>query len=151
MNQPITKEGLNKLNEKESDLKKIRKELVEKREELSLMMGDQSENSDYQALLEEIENVERQLKKIELGIFESIITKTSDDVKTIKFGHYITLINSTNENDKREYQIVGTHESDILKNKISNISPVAIQLLGKEIDDEIQIGEETYYIKEIKA
>lgn len=36
MNQPITKEGLNKLNEKESDLKKIRKELVEKREELSL-------------------------------------------------------------------------------------------------------------------
>lgn len=149
MNHPITKEGFKKLQDKKNKIQENRKVLISKREDLSLMMGDQSENSDYNALLEDIEKNDIEYNKILTAISESQIKEINKNTDTVKFGHFVTLENVNNKENIKTYQIVGTHESNISECKISSVSPVAIQLLNKSIDDEIYIGEDVYFIKEI--
>ena len=151
MNYPITKEGFKNLQNKKNQIQEIRRELISKREELSLMMGDQSENSDYNVLLEEIEQNDIKYNKLLNAISESKIIDISENTDTVKFGHFVTLENVNNPSNVKTYQIVGTHESNISENKISSISPVAIQLLNKSIEDEIYIGEDIYLIKDINV
>lgn len=145
----ITKDGFINLQNKLDLKNEERKELISKREELSLMLGDQSENSDYVALLEEINYIEKQVTVLENQIADSIIAEYIPSKDIIKFGARVQLENVSDSTDIREYQIVGTYEIDVPAGKISNVSPVGSSLLGKGVDDEIDIGEKTYFIKEI--
>lgn len=145
----ITRDGFINLQNKLDLKNKERKELISKREDYSSMMGDQSENSDYNALLEEISYVEKQVAVLENQIADSIIVEYIPSKDIIKFGATVELENVSDSNDVLKYQIVGTYEIDVPAGKISNVSPVGSSLIGKGVDDEIDIGEKTYFIKEI--
>lgn len=145
----ITRDGFINLQNKLDLKNKERKELISKIEDYSSMMGDQSENSDYNALLEEISYVEKQVAVLENQIADSIIVEYIPSKDIIKFGATVELENVSDSNDVLKYQIVGTYEIDVPAGKISNVSPVGSSLIGKGVDDEIDIGEKTYFIKEI--
>ncbi len=71
----------------------------------------------------------------------------------VVFGVTVELMHSATE-AVITYQIVGEDEADVAKGKISVTSPIARALIGKEIDDEVEVvtpkGLVTYFIEDIK-
>ena len=56
----------------------------------------------------------------------------------VKFGATVT-IEDTESGDQQTYTIVGEHEADIKKGRISIGAPVARALIGKEIGDTVTV------------
>ena len=81
-----------------------------------------------------------------------IIDPTTLSGNKVVFGATVTLLD---ENDKPiKYQIVGETEANAGAGRISYSSPLARALIGKEVDDEIEVtvpsGDKFYLIKKIE-
>jgi len=57
----------------------------------------------------------------------------------VVFGCFVTIADS-NGGEEIKYQLVGPFESDINQNKISVTSPIGRALIGKRIDNEINVN-----------
>ena len=107
--------------------------------------GDLKENAEYHAAKEKQSFIEGRIKDIEskLSNAEIIdITKLNITNKVV-FGCTVSMLNLESEN-KVKYKIVGEDESDIDKGLLSYKAPVSRAIIGKSIDDlvEIVIGNE---------
>ncbi len=116
--------------------------------------GDLSENAEYHAAKEQQSLNEGRISELEdkLSRAEVIdVTKMSGD--TIKFGATVTLLDEDTEEEKT-YQIVGDVEADLKKGKISLSSPIARALIGKRVEDSVEVtapgGSKSYEILDIK-
>ena len=56
----------------------------------------------------------------------------------IKFGATVSVIDQNTEEQAR-YQIVGEHEADVKKGRISITSPIARVMIGKESGDVVEV------------
>ena len=137
---PMTLEGKAKLEAELEDLKvNKRKEIIE-RIKIARSYGDLSENSEYDAAKDEQAFVEGRISVIEKMIrFAQIIDDrdVADDVVTL--GRTVSFIELPGS-DEESYTIVGSAEADPLEAKISNDSPVAQALLGKEVGDVVKVS-----------
>lgn len=104
--------------------------------------GDRSENADYQYGKKRLREIDRRLHFLQthMEAAEVIDPKTLNSEKIV-FGATVTL--EDEEGNTKVYQIVGADEFDIKQNKISWKSPVAQALLGKKVDEEVQIHKPT--------
>ncbi|MEO8704065.1 MAG: transcription elongation factor GreA [Kofleriaceae bacterium] len=101
--------------------------------------GDLSENADYSAAKEEQGLIEAKIRELEAKIaMAEVIDPTKLSGTRVKFGATVT-IEDTESGDKQTYVIVGEHEADIKKGRISVGAPVARQLIGKEIGDTVTL------------
>lgn len=102
-------------------------------------LGDRSENAEYiygKKRLREIDRRVRYLRK-RLEICE-VVDRAPQDVKRIYFGAWIEL-----EDDDEvlyRYRIVGEDEIDLPSGYISVDAPLARGLLGKRLDDEVEVN-----------
>jgi transcription elongation factor GreA len=79
--------------------------------------------------------VEAEIKEIEEQLVNvKIIEIDADDV--VALGCFVKIRDERYDEDV-EYQIVGNAEADIIKNRISNESPLAKALLGKKTGDRL--------------
>ncbi|OYX65119.1 MAG: transcription elongation factor GreA [Sphingomonadales bacterium 32-64-17] len=149
---PMLAEGYEKLT---ADLKALRDErprIVDAIEE-ARAHGDLSENAEYHAAKERQGQVEAQISDIEDKVSRAqIIDPTTLSGDRVVFGATVTVVD---EDDKTStYQIVGMAESDAKKGRISYESPLARALIGKSLDDEVEVtvpsGEKFYLIKKIE-
>ncbi len=128
----VTQEGFEKLKAELEYLKtEKRAEVAEKIKE-ARDFGDLSENSEYDAALNErdimearIVYIEEQLKNIE------ILDESTIDKKTVSIGSVVTLHDIEYDEDV-VYTITGKTESDSSQNKISDQSPLGKALIGKK-------------------
>ena len=95
--------------------------------------GDLSENADYHAAREEQAEIALKIKILETKLENAEIIKATKSDKIV-IGSFVK-IKYTDDDEEDEYQIVGNMEADPLNSKISNESPIAIALLGKELGD----------------
>ncbi|WP_321447256.1 transcription elongation factor GreA [uncultured Cohaesibacter sp.] len=116
--------------------------------------GDLSENAEYHAAKEQQSLNEGRISELEdkLSRAEVIdVAKMSGD--TIKFGATVTMVDEDTDEEKT-YQIVGDVEADLKKGKISLSSPIARALIGKQVEDSVEVmapgGSKSYEILEIK-
>ena len=149
---PMLAEGYERLT---TDLKALREErpkIVDAIEE-ARAHGDLSENAEYHAAKERQGQVEAMIGDIEAKISRAQIidpaTLTGDK---IVFGSTVTLLD---ENDKPiKYQIVGETEADAAKGRISYSSPLARALIGKQVEDEVEVtvpsGDKFYLVEKIE-
>lgn len=114
--------------------------------------GDRSENADYQYGKKRLREIDGRLHFLQKRMESAEVI----DPKTLKSDKVIfgaTVVIEDENGDQKTYQIVGSDEFDISKNKISWKSPIATALLGKKIDDEVKIqkpsGDELVVISEI--
>ncbi len=149
---PMLAEGYERLT---ADLKVLRAErpkIVDAIEE-ARAHGDLSENAEYHAAKERQGQVEAQIADIEDKVSRAqIIDPTTLSGDRIIFGATVTLLD---ENDKPiKYQIVGQTEADAKKGRISYNSPLAKALIGKNVDDEIEVsvpsGDKFYLVQKIE-
>lgn len=115
-------------------------------------LGDRSENAEYiygKRRLREIDRRVRFLTK-RLEVLKIVDYHPSQEGKVF-FGAWVELENEDGE--VKQYRIVGCDEFDPAKQWISIDSPVARALIGKEVDDEVQVmtptGKVTLYVNKI--
>lgn len=151
--QPITKEGRRKLGEELHDLKMVQRPKTVEEIDIARSHGDLKENAEYHAAREKLRFIEARIA--ELGALydntrEVDPSKMSHD--RVMFGSTVTL-EDVDTGEEATYTIVGTYESDPDKGRISIVSPLARQLIGKEEEEEVTVqlpgGEKTYEIVEI--
>ena len=141
----ITEDGRATLEQELDELKGRRGDIAEKIA-AARDFGDLSENAEYDAAREEQGLVETRIAEIE-DILQnaSIIQATAGS--TVGLGSRVEL----KTGDKTVvYSLVGPVEADPLSGKISNESPIGLQLMGKRVGDQVTIstpkGDMTYEI-----
>lgn len=135
----LTKEGYKALQQKLDYLKSTKREEISKRIGIAREFGDLSENSEYDAAMEEQAQLEAEIVEIDYKLrYGKIIDKKSVDTSTVNAGCTVKL-RDLDFDDEFEYKIVGATESDPAKGLISNESPVGKALIGKKVGDNVNI------------
>ena len=116
--------------------------------------GDLSENADYSAAKEEQGLIEAKIRELEAKIaMAEVIDPTKLSGSRVKFGATVTIEDSESGETQR-YCIVGEHEADIKRGRISIGAPVARALIGKEIGDTVTVttpkGKREYEVTEVE-
>ncbi|MGB4440034.1 MAG: transcription elongation factor GreA [Sedimentibacter sp.] len=128
----VTEEGYKELiDEIETRKIKTRKEIAE-RIKGALKEGDLSENCEYQESKEEQNKNESRIIVLEYTLKHVKIVKHNAKNKDIvQIGSKVK-IKDLEFDEILEYAIVGATEADPVKDKISNLSPLGSELLGKK-------------------
>ncbi|ATD06056.1 MULTISPECIES: transcription elongation factor GreA [Pseudoalteromonas] len=137
---PMTVRGEELLRDELNHLKKVVRpkivaDIAEAREH-----GDLKENAEYHAAREQQGFCEGRIQEIEAKLSTAQIidvTKMQNNGKVI-FGSTVTIVNVDTDKEVT-YRIVGDDEADLKNNLISVNSPIARGLIGKELDDTVNI------------
>ena len=135
----MTQEGYDEL-EAELDqlsnvkMKEIAKKLAEAREQ-----GDLSENAEYDAAKNEQSEINGRIEKIKHMLqYAVVVPQEANEKGRIGMGSIVKLLDMEFK-DELEYKIVGATETNSLKNKISNESPVGRAILGHKKGDTVKV------------
>jgi transcription elongation factor GreA len=100
--------------------------------------GDLSENADYSAAKEEQGMIEAKIREYEAKLaLSEVIDPTRMSGDKVMFG--ATVVIEDEDGETQRYTIVGEHEANIKKGKISIGAPVARALIGKSVGDTVTI------------
>ena len=150
---PMLAEGYERLT---ADLKVLRAErpkIVEAIEE-ARAHGDLSENAEYHAAKERQGWIEGRIAEIEDKIARAQVIDVSKlSGNQIKFGATVSVVDEDTEEEAR-YQIVGEHEADVKRGRVSITSPIARAMIGKESGDVVEVntpgGVKAYEIRKVE-
>lgn len=146
----FTQEEFAKMQARRTYLYGLKKEVME-RLVVARAMGDLSENGAYKYAKFELGNIRRELNKLNHLLEHGKIATIKEHYDHIEYGATFTL---DGEKGEKTYMIVNEHESDPLKNKLSEKSPLGLSVLGKRVGDIVKVqtpqGEKTYTIKSIQ-
>lgn len=146
----FTPEGLQELK---NELKKLKDKLPEviKRVATARELGDLAENAEYHAAREDHSWIQGRIEELEALMSRAEVIKKSNG-DTVSLGNQVVLVNQ--DGNEVEYHIVGEWEADPQKQKISHESPIGQALVGKKIDEQVEVkapaGKITYTVKEVK-
>ena len=150
----LTYEGLKKYEDELHDLKVVRRKEVAQKIKEAREQGDLSENAEYDAAKDEQRDIEARIEELE-KILKNAEVVVEDDVNLdkVSIGCKVKILD-LEYNEELEYKIVGSSEANSLKGKISNESPVGKALLGKKVNDTVEVetpaGVFSYKILEIQ-
>jgi transcription elongation factor GreA len=137
---PMTVEGAEALREELQRLKTTDRQRISAAIAEARAHGDLKENAEYHAAREQQGLVEARIRDIEARLANSVVIDIGKIEPTGKviFGTTVDLVNL--DTDQRvTYRIVGEDEADIKASRISNTSPIARALLGKEEGDVVKV------------
>tara|TARA_Y100000588_G_C13703501_1_gene689686 strand:- start:108 stop:584 length:477 start_codon:yes stop_codon:yes gene_type:complete len=153
--EPITIQGIENLKKELNELKTTKRPEVIKAIAEARAHGDLKENTEYHAAKEQQAHIESRIIEVNDIIARANIIDVTQLEKSDKviFGSTVELINVEN-NEKKNYKIVGKDEADIKKNYIYFKSPIGKALIGKNKDDFVTVltpsGEKNFQIKTVK-
>ena len=104
--------------------------------------GDRSENAEYTYGKKRLHEIDRRVrflrKRLEgMAVVDPAANSGRRDPKRVFFGAWVQIENAAGE--LRWYRIVGPDEFDMHQDYISMDSPLGKGLLGKRLDDELNI------------
>ena len=137
---PMTADGYKALEHEVNELKAVERPAIIKMIAEARAHGDLSENAEYHAAKERQFFIEGRVIELEdmLGRADVIdVSKLSGS--TVKFGATVTMVDEDTD-QKRKYQIVGDHEADATKGRISISSPISRALIGKSKGDTVEVA-----------
>jgi transcription elongation factor GreA len=151
---PMTVLGVTLLREELQRLKSVERPRIIQAIAEARAHGDLKENAEYHAARDEQSFVEGRISEIEgkLSNVQVIDVTQIENTGKVIFGTTVTL-NNIQTGEKATYQIVGDDEADIKVGKISVSSPIARALIGKLVDDTVEVqtpeGVTSYEIMEV--
>ena len=117
--------------------------------------GDLRENAEYHAVREQHGFNEGRIQDIEGKLADTQVIDVTRIRETgrVIFGATVTLANE-DSGDRARYQIVGEDEADLKQGKISYSSPIGRALIGKRVDDVVEVlapgGQVVYEILQVE-
>ncbi len=150
----LTYQGLQKLETELQELKVIKRKEVAQKIKEAREQGDLSENAEYDAAKDEQRDIEARIEEIEKILKNAeVVIEEEVDVNAISVGCKVRILDCEFD-EELEYQIVGSTESNSLRGKISNESPVGKALMGAKVGEtveaETQMGIISYKVLEIQ-
>ena len=152
-NARITRAGWHKLDEELKYLWKVERPAVTQAVSEAAALGDRSENAEYYYGKRRLREIDRRVRFLmkRLEVLKIVDYDPRQDGKVF-FGAWVELENE--EGDIVRYRIVGSDEMDTKNNHITINSPMARALIGKQVDDEVQVqtpsGVKEWYINKIQ-
>lgn len=137
---PMTVAGEKALRDELQRLKNVERPRISAAIAEARAHGDLRENAEYHAAREQQGMVEARVRDIEAKLGNAVVIDVAKIEPTGKviFGTTVDIVNVDTE-QRVTYTIVGEDEADIKVSKISNTSPIAKALLGKEEGDTVQV------------
>ncbi|MCX6119471.1 MAG: transcription elongation factor GreA [Proteobacteria bacterium] len=138
---PFTKAGYDRLQAELAQLKNIERHAVIQDIATARSHGDLKENAEYSAAREKQGFIEGRINELEGQLSRANVLDFSSDPAAqgqVRFGAKVT-VEDLNSGDKKTLHVVGDLEADIKENRISLSSPIAKALLGKKIDDIVEV------------
>lgn len=135
----LTYEGLKKLEEELDYLKSVRRREVAEKIKQALAFGDISENSEYDEAKNEQANLEMRIAHLETMLKNAkVIDEDEINTDMVSIGSKVRLLDIEYD-EEVEYYLVGSTEADPSQYKISNESPLGVAMIGKKIDDIVEV------------
>ncbi len=152
INTQLTQDGYNQLLEELNNLKLKKEKIISEIEEVA-QPDESGEDSLATQLKEELELLLSKIEKIETTLETAkIISGDKKKSSTVQVGSTVKI--KVSGNSTKEFYIVSDLESDPTQNKISDSSPLGQALLGKKVNEAIEVsapvGKITYKIVAIK-
>jgi transcription elongation factor GreA len=150
----ITKSGYEEMEAELKQLKQIERPAIIKAIAEAREHGDLKENAEYHSAKDKQGFIEGRIIDLE-GKFSraSVVEPHTIKDDKIRFGATIKILDEGAEIETI-YKIVSEYEADVRQGRVSVSSPLARQLLGKEVDDSVEIttprGTKFYTVLEIK-
>jgi transcription elongation factor GreA len=137
---PMTVLGASLLREELQRLKSVERPRIIAAIAEARAHGDLKENAEYHAAREQQSFTEGRIQEIEAKLSTAQVIDVTQIPNTGKviFGTTVTLFNIATEASVT-YKIVGDDEADIKLSKISVSSPIARAMIGKHVDDVIEV------------
>jgi len=150
---PMTASGLTALEDELRHLKANERPAIIRAIAEARAHGDLSENAEYHAARERQSFVEGRIAELEeITSAAEVIDPSTLSGDTVKFGAVIHLIDEDTEAEVT-YQIVGMHEADVKRSRLSITSPLAKALISKKVGDTVAVpapgGDRSYEILKI--
>ena len=136
---PITPQGYEKLKADLKRLKTVERPKNIKEIEAAIAHGDLSENAEYHAAKEFQGHLEARMSLIEDRLARAqVIDLSGQTPDKVRFGCTVRLEDIETSEEVR-YTIVGEDEADAAQGRISISSPVGRALMGKSVDDTVEV------------
>jgi transcription elongation factor GreA len=151
---PMTVLGASQLREELHRLKSVERPRIIAAIAEARAHGDLKENAEYHAAREQQSFVEGRILEIEAKLSTAQVIDVTQIANTGKviFGTTVTLVNTATDATVT-YKIVGDDEADIELGKISISSPIARAMIGKFVEDIIEVrtpdGQSEYEIIQV--
>lgn len=135
----LTDKGLKKLEEELQELRVVKRKEVAQKIKEAREQGDLSENAEYDAAKDEQKDIEARIEELE-AILKNVEVVYSDEVdkEKVNVGCIVTVKDLSNGN-VQIFKLVGSTETDVLNNKISNESPVGSALMGAKAGEVVTV------------
>jgi len=138
--QPITRDGLAKIEEELRHLETVRRQEVADRIHQAKELASTQNNAEYEDAKNEQAMVEGRILQLQSLIqhAEIIDEDGAHRSKQVILGSHVKV--RGDDGKSHEYVIVGPAEADPREGKISNESPVGRALIGKRVNEEVQVS-----------
>ena len=136
----MTAEGFQALDDELKRLKSIERPSVIAAIGEARAHGDLSENAEYHAAKERQGWIEGRIAEIEDKMARAQVIDVSKlSGAQVKFGATVSVVDEDTEEPAR-YQIVGEHEADVKRGRVSITSPIARAMIGKESGETVEVN-----------
>jgi transcription elongation factor GreA len=132
---PVTREGLERLNDELQQLREVRRPAIVAAIAEARSHGDLRENAGYDAAKQDQAMTEKRIADLEALLRQAVVLDDSaaSDLDVVRIGSTVVV---DVEGDEERYTIVGAIEAKPAAGLISNESPVGRALLGLQPGDE---------------
>ena len=151
---PMTVAGHKALQEELHYLKTVERPSIVKDIEEARAHGDLSENAEYDAAKNAQGLSEAKIRELEAQLSTAqVVDVTKLSGTKVIFGATVDLVDMDTD-QKKTIMIVGDNESDVDQGKLSYQSPLARGLIGKSVDDFVEVnlpgGKKEYEITAVR-
>lgn len=149
----ITGAGARTLREELQYLWKVKRPEVTRAVSEAAALGDRSENAEYIYGKKQLREIDRRVRYLSKRLDEvQVVDRPPEDRSRIYFGAWVRL--ESEAGDAKQLRLVGPDELDLDRGLISVDAPLARALLGKGVDDEVEVsapeGVRLWYVLEIR-
>lgn len=135
----ITPEGHQRLKDELDHLWRVRRPEVVSALAAAAAEGDRSENAEYTYRKKQLGEIDRRVRYLSHRVPAlRIVSETPRDQEVIYFGAWFEIEHGATGESQR-HRIVGPDETDATLAHISIDSPMARSVLGRRIDDEVEV------------
>ena len=135
----LSAERLEELKQELNYLKTVREKEVAEGAGLLDLVGDLSENSEYDEAKNEQGKLYSRIAEVENILANYVVIEEHEtDPNSVRLGSKVKVLDLEFE-EEESYQVVGSQEADPMNGRISEDSPFGKALLGNAVGDEVQV------------
>lgn len=149
----VTKKGFDRLKAEIHELLNVERPRVVEVVAWAASNGDRSENADYTYGKKRLREIDRRIRFLQKRVDKAeIVVPEMQASDRVLFGATVTVLDE--DENLRQYKIVGIDETDAKAGKVSWISPIGKVLLQSKVGDFVLLqtpkGEEELEVKKIE-